>query len=216
LTNQQKKCIIYSGAKNVREDEYSHKGIDRTTQIDKKLIESNDYRRKFDIATDNTKVNKVLYDSAKEILFDRSGTHYESMYWIDGETGKIIAKFLNMGKIDGLIGSEHKLKVEYDEKLLSRFKGIHNIVTIHNHPNSSAPSAGDFNSAFKHGYSCGFVVTHNGRVFKYSSGEPISDVIYEKYWQSYIDNKYDVLTAQQKAIEKLSQNADISFTEVLK
>jgi hypothetical protein len=200
----------------MREDEYSHKNIDRATQIDKKLIESNDYRRKFDNATDNQKINKVLYESAKEILFDRSGTHYESMYWIDGETGKIITKFENMGRVEGLIGTKHELKVEYDENFLHKIKNINKIITLHNHPNSGAPSAGDFNSAFKHGYHCGFVVAHNGRVYKYSSGEPISDIIYEKYWQSYIDKNFDELTAQQKAIEKISQNADITFTEVLR
>jgi hypothetical protein len=199
----------------VREDENSHKNIDRATQIDKSVIESNEYRRKFDNATDNPKVNKLLYESAKEILFDRSGTHYESMYWIDGDTGKIITKFTIMGRTSGLMGKDHELKVEYGENVYHKIKDIHNIITIHNHPNSTAPSAGDFNSAFKHNYSLCFVITHNGRVFKYNSDEAISDIIYEKYWQYYIDLKYDDLEAQRKAIEKLSQNADIMFSEVL-
>jgi hypothetical protein len=68
LTKQLKNDIIYIGGENMSEDEYGHKGIDRTVQVDKTIIESNDFRRKFDNATDNRVVNKTLYTSAKEIF----------------------------------------------------------------------------------------------------------------------------------------------------
>jgi hypothetical protein len=51
----------------------------------------------------------------------------------------------------------------------------HNII-IHNHPNSTAPSAGDFNSAFSHGYTLGFVAAHDGRLFKYASQQEINEI----------------------------------------
>jgi hypothetical protein len=199
----------------MREDEYSHKGIDRAAQIDKKLIESNSYRRKFDMATDNPQVNKTLYDSAKALLYDRSGTRYESMRWIDGDSGDIITEFDSMGRLPELTGKDHELKVSYGDSVLHKLKGHNNIVVIHNHPNSTAPSAGDFNSAFLHGYSLGFVVTHNGRVFKYTSNESISDILYAKYWQRYVDQHYDDVEAQKKAIFDISRNFNITFEEVL-
>jgi hypothetical protein len=200
----------------VTEDELSHKGIHRETQIDKTVIESNEYRRKFDNATDNAAVNKTLYNTAKAILNARSGSRYESMRWIDGDTGGIIAHFDKMGNVLELTGEEHELKVEYPDSLLHRISGHNNIIVIHNHPNSSAPSVGDFNSMFTHKYKVGFVVAHNGRVFKYSSQEEINSVIYYKYWQRYIGQHYEEVEAQIIAIKDLSRNINITFEEVLK
>lgn len=200
----------------MREDEYSHKGIDRATQIDKAVIESSDYRRLFDNATDNPILNKTLYNCAKEILFDRSGTRYESMRWIDGETGKVLLKFDSMGKRNNLIGKQYELKVLYNESLLQKFIGHNNIVVIHNHPNSTAPSAGDFNSAFKHNYKFGFIAAHNGRVYKYRSNEEIDVDLYDAYWQDCVRNGFDEINAQLVTISKFSENSNIFFTEVLR
>jgi hypothetical protein len=215
LTKQLKNGIIYIGGENMSEDEYGHKGIDRAVQVDKTIIESNDFRRKFDNATDNRVVNKTLYTSAKEILYDRSGTLYESMIWIDGDTGKIVTKFDSMGKTKKLTGKNHELKVEYGKSVLNKLKGYNNIITLHNHPNSSAPSAGDFNSAKKNCYSIGFVVTHNGRLFKYRSEKIITENLYHVYWLEFVEDGYDEIEAQIKAIEKISETGDIYFTEVM-
>jgi hypothetical protein len=201
--------------KDVHEDESGHKGIDRGTLIDKKVIESNEYKRKFDNATDHSRVNKTLYESAKEILYKRSGTHYESMRFIDGDTGEIIVKFDSMGKTPALTGVEHEFKVSYGEGILHKLKGHNKIVVIHNHPNSTAPSAGDFNSAYRNGYTFGFVVTHDGRVYKYSSNQAISDFAYDFTWQKYINRGFNDLEAQIMVLEQFSLNANITFEEVL-
>ncbi|MDR0974486.1 MAG: hypothetical protein LBL80_02210 [Ruminococcus sp.] len=198
----------------MREDELSHKGVDRAVQINRTIIDSNDYRRKFDNATDNPKLNKTLYECAKEILYDRSGTHYESMYWIDGGTGEIITSFDIMGKIPALTGKEHELVVEYTDRVLHKLKGHNNVVVIHNHPNSTAPSAGDLNSANDHGYSLGFVAAHDGRLFKYSSNQEINVTMYDLYWTELCNDGFDETIAQIKAIEKIARNADIFVTEV--
>lgn len=199
----------------MREDENSHKGIDRNTQINRSIINSNNYRRKFDKATDNADVNKSLYDCAKEILDLRSGTRYESMRWIDGETGIIIAEFDRMGNDPDLTGKEHELKSEYGANVLHKLIGHNNIVVIHNHPNSSAPSSNDFNSAYNHGYKTGFVVTHDGRLYKYTSNQNVSNVLYDMYCQRFQRNGCDFIDAQILAIDKLAENMDITFTEVL-
>jgi proteasome lid subunit RPN8/RPN11 len=200
----------------MREDENSHRGIDRETQIDKNIIDSNDYRRKFDNATENPVINKILYDSAKEILEDRSGSRYETMYWIDGDTEKIITKYDRMGKTQNLFGEKYEFKVDYGKNILAKLKGHNNIIVIHNHPNSTAPSAGDFNSALNHNYHTGFVVTHNGRLFKYSSNQEINDTIYDYYWQGFYKELNNEVEAQIKAIEKIARNSDIYFEEVFR
>jgi hypothetical protein len=214
LTNHCIQGIITVGGDGMREDEYSHKGIDRAAQIDRKIIESNEYRREFDNATDNPKLNKTLYESAKSILADRSGTHYESMRWIDGDSGNIITAFNDMGRIPKLIGEDHEFKVEYGENILHKLNGYNNIVVIHNHPSSTAPSAGDFNSAYTNGYEVGFVVTHDGRVFKYTSHESISEMLYIRYWQRHMDENNDKIDAQKKAIGDLLRNFKITCEEV--
>jgi proteasome lid subunit RPN8/RPN11 len=201
----------------MREDEYSHKGVDRATQIDKKLIESNEYRRKFDNATDNPKVNKTLYDSAKEMLIERSGTRYESMRWIDGDTGEIIAKAEYMGKSDKYSGSEFEEKVLYDDAKLSKQLNNHvNILTLHNHPNSTAPSSSDLNSMVIRHYRLGFVVTHDGRLYKYSANDTISSTVFDMVVSDFLDDGYSINEAQLLAYENFAKNSDISVMEVTK
>jgi hypothetical protein len=207
---------MLTGGENLFEDEFSHKGIDKAAQINKAMIDSNEYRRKFDNATDNPKANKTLYDCAKEILYDRSGTRFESMRWIDGDTGEIIAKFDQMGKSPELSGEKNELKVSYNDSVLHKLAGHNNVIVLHNHPNSTAPSAGDFNAAYLYGYRTGFVAAHNGRLFKYSSNEMINENIYLKYWEHYAGIYFDELKAQEKAIEKISRNSNITFKEVFK
>jgi hypothetical protein len=216
LTKPGDGCIIKSGGGTLREYEYSHKGIDRATQIDRKLIESNEYRRKFDNATDNPTVNKALYDSAKEMLYDRSGTRYESMRWIDGDTGEVIVEFYSMGRVPGLTGEEHELKVEYGDSVLHKLKGHNNVVTIHNHPNSTAPSVGDLNSSFLHRYTTGFVAAHDGRVFSYVSNQEISIKLYELQVKDFALDGHDMVESQMLAFADMSRNFNINVVEVKK
>jgi hypothetical protein len=202
--------------KIVFEDESGHKGIDRAAQINKKIINGNDYRRIYDNATDNPKLNKLLYDTAKIFLEDRSGTRYESMCWIDGDTAKIIEKFEMMGRIPELTGETHELKVEYSSAVLHKLHGYNNIIVLHNHPNSTAPSAADFNSAYDHDYNVGFVATHDGRLFRYTSNEVMSELVYNTYWNRFVSNGLDSISAQIRAIEKISENTNVTFEEVLR
>jgi hypothetical protein len=202
--------------KIIQEDEYGHKGIEKALQINKAFIDGNDFRRKFENATTNDRVNKTLYEKAREILHNRSGTRYESMCWIDGDTGKVIVMFDGMGNLPELTGEEHEFKVEYSDKILHKLRGHNNIVVIHNHPNSTAPSAGDFNSAFKNGYNLGFVACHNGRLFKYSSNQEINDSIYDIYWSDYCKVGFDEIEAQIRTIQKIARNSEIYVMEVLK
>jgi hypothetical protein len=196
------------------EIEDSHKGVVRETAVDRKYIESNDFRRKFDNCTSNPEVNKALYDSAKEILADRSGTKYESMYWLDGDTAEILVKFDGMGKSDALKGPDHEFRVEYSDRIFAKLKGHNNIITIHNHPNSTAPSVGDFNSAYRHSYFLGFTVSHNGRLFVYRTESPIDESLYNAYLRKYIGIGCDEIEAQMLAIGDFAVNSNIMIREV--
>jgi proteasome lid subunit RPN8/RPN11 len=198
------------------EDEYSHRGLDKNALIKTEIIDGSNYRRKFDFATDNPAVNKTLYECAKEILYDRSGTHYESMRWIDGETGKVLFKVDYMGKSKNLMGEKYEGCVLYnDKKLKMRLAGHDNIITLHNHPNSTAPSTGDLNSAVYRNYSAGFVVTHDGRLYKYIAKEKINVSTYDMTVSRYLNDGHNLNSAQILAFIDYARDKNISVKEVI-
>lgn len=52
------------------------------------------------------------------------------------------------------------------------------IIAIHNHPNSSAPSLDDINSAWRKKYKYGIIACHNGNIYKYEIlGEYNKDIV---------------------------------------
>lgn len=75
--------------------EYQRYGRNKDTLVNKTYIESGEYRNKFDKISDNNDVSRVLYSKAKEMLYHRSGTMFEDMYWIDGNIGEIVASALD-------------------------------------------------------------------------------------------------------------------------
>lgn len=199
--------IINVGSDNVALENQRY-GRNKSTLVNKTYISSGEYKRKFDRATDNPEVNKTLYDSAKEALKHRSGTELEDMYWIDRITGDIIFSVTD---------STEKRAVEYTERVRSIINKNSDkiIITLHTHPSSMPPSIEDFNSCFKHGYHSGFVACHNGKLFKYSSREQVNSSLYGLYIQKFLSDGFNEYNAQVKALNKIMENHDIDFEEVL-
>ena len=111
--------------------EYQRPGRNKDTIINSSYINGGEYRRKFDKITKNDKINRILYSKAKEMLFHRSGTLFEDMYWLDGDTGEIIAKALD---------ETEEEKIEYTPSISKAINGRDNLITMHTHPNSMPPS----------------------------------------------------------------------------
>lgn len=198
--------IINSGSDAVAL-EYQRYGRNKATLVNKTYIDGGEYRRKFDSVSDNADVNKSVYNCAKSALKHRSGTVYEDMYWIDSETGSIIASEINSATQQEIVYSEAT------KKLVSSYeKG--KIVTIHTHPNSMPPSVADFNSCFRNGYKQGYVACHDGKVFAYTSEQEVSEELYSLYISSYISEGSSEYEAQIKTLEKLRENHLIDFWEV--
>ncbi len=182
-------------------------GRNKSTLINSAYIESGEYRRKFDNLTPNDEVNRVLYAKAKEMLKHRSGTLYEDMYWIDGDTGKIIAREIN---------SETEQQVIYSnatKKSVASYKGV-NLIAIHNHPSSMPPSMADFNSCCRGNYNCGYIACHNGKLYGYRSDQSVSESLYNLCVGDYLDEGLSEDEAQIKALEDIKRNHDIDFWEV--
>lgn len=139
--------------------------------------------------------------------WNTSGTAYEDMYWIDVDSGAVVASEINSVAEQLISYSEATKKVvsSYERKKL---------VAIHTHPNSMPPSAADFNSCYRNGYKCGYVACHNGKVFAYTSDQEISEDLYSLYINSFVSDGIDEYDAQLKTLNKLKENHLIDFWEV--
>lgn len=139
-------------------------GRNKDTIIDRVYISSGAYRKKFDEISSDRSLNRLFYNLAKEILYHRSGTKYEDMYWIDMSSLKIVYK------ITDSVVEEKILYTWHIKHIVRRKKGL---VTIHSHPSSFPPSIEDFNSAYANHYKFGIVCGHKGNLFIYSSEERV-------------------------------------------
>lgn len=204
LTSKMDSDIIESGSDDVILENQRY-GRNKATLVNKTYIESGEYKRKYDSATDNQEVNKTLYECAKTALKHRSGTVFEDMYWIDSKTGKIVLSVTD---------STDERAIVYTDKIRNAIKNNKNIITLHTHPSSMPPSISDLNSCCKNKYKIGFVACHDGKVFAYSSSTVVNEQIYNMYIQRYTKDGYDEFDAQLKALERLSKSFDIKVWEV--
>lgn len=204
MTGGEKSGIIKLGSGNVALENQRY-GRNKNTLVNHTYIESGEYRRKFDKFTDDPEVNKALYNSAKEALKHRSGTEFEDMYWIDGDTGEIIKSALN---------EQNPMGVAYSDSINKAIKEYKNLIAMHTHPHSMPPSAADFNSAYFNGYSKAFIICHDGKIFEYASMCEVNEKVYELYINSYISQGYSEYESQFKALKRLENNNSIIFWEV--
>lgn len=189
--------------------EYQRPGRNKDTIINSSYINGGEYRRKFDKITKNDKINRILYSKAKEMLFHRSGTLFEDMYWLDGDTGEIIAKALD---------ETEEEKIEYTPSISKAINGRDNLITMHTHPNSMPPSMADFNSCFKHSYGQSLVLCHDGTVYSYTSNQKVPEKLYDIYIKKFGINgntdKEAEKDAQLKTLLQISRNYSINFKEI--
>lgn len=193
-----------------KELEKQRLGRNKNTIVNHAYINSGEYKRKIDSIANNVELSRIIYKLAKDMLTHRSGTLFEDMYWIDGDTFEIMAQ-----EIDSVIEE----KIIYSEKtsnVVNEYKESQNksLITIHTHPNSFPPSIDDFNSNCINCYSIGIVVCHNGKVYIYSAEEEISPEYYNLVVAEYLNNGYNEEEAQIKALEEISQNFRIKLKEV--
>lgn len=181
-------------------------GRNKDTTINHTYIDSSEYRRKFDSVSTDRGLNRLLYALAKTMLYHRSGTKIEDMYWVDVSSLKIVYKIIN---------STVEEKILYTWRIKRIIRRNKNLVTIHSHPSNFPPSIEDFNSACVNNYKFGIVCGHNGNLFVYSSEERVPPETYYylagKYFKKYRDEYF----AQRLALMELSKSYKIYFREVL-
>lgn len=180
-------------------------GRNKDTVVNHSYINSGEYKKKFDLVSNNKELSRVLYKIAKEMLRHRSGTKYEDMYWIDLDTLCIVAKE---------ISTVVEKKIVYSTATEKEIKKYDNLLTIHTHPDSFPPSIDDLNSNFDHGYVAGIVVCHDGRLYIYSANERVNENYYKLVVEGYLKTGYNEDEAQILALSEIQKNFDINFKEV--
>lgn len=188
-----------------KENEKQRYGRNKETIVNKKVLEGGEFRKKFDLITDNTELNKKLYQLAKHMLLHRSGTKYEDMYWLDPSTCEVVAWETQMDTEEEIV---------YSKRTKDIIRNKDNLITIHTHPMGLPPSIVDFNSNYTRGYSLGVVVGHNCKVYIYSSNEILNELYFKMVVADYIELGYNEDEAEIKAIHHCTERFAISFKEV--
>lgn len=187
------------------EDEEQRKGRNKATVINKTYIESVEYRRKFDKITDSPELNRKLYQLAKQMLYHRSGTRFEDMYWIDADTLEVVAQETER---------DYEEKIVYSRATRRIIRQHKNLITIHSHPGSFPPSVDDLKSNYKRKYALGIVVGHNGVVYLYYTIQGFRQNYFNIKVAEFRRMGYNEHEAQLQALIYMHNEGKIFFKEV--
>ena len=180
-------------------------GRNKDTSINHAYINSGEYRKKFDAISNNSELNRKVYQLAKKMLEHRSGTAIEDMYWLDIDTLEIVAS-------ETMQKQEHSIRYSKSTKKVIANKC--HLLAIHTHPNSMPPSISDFNACLKNHYEIGIICGHNGNVFLYKAVRSVLEPIYIRTIAKYRRMGYNEFDSQMKTIEVYKENGDIFCKEV--
>ena len=164
--------------------------------INRNLIESNEYKRKYNGITGNVKTDGAIYKYAKAGLTHRDGTNREDLYIISKSTGKVLGKNITSTEAFG---------VRVNESIRSAVKNNQgDLIGLHTHPDNTPPTGSDFETAFKRGYYLGTVACSDGSVYTYgcadqfASARIIDDTI-EKFKKLIDDSGKKVYSNDREA-----------------
>ncbi len=181
-----------------KEFEYGVRYGSLSIDADLDYINSETYASKFGKITDNEAVNKSLAKCSKEAINHRTGTLYEDMYLINGNTGEIMGSQINAAYEQG---------IDYNESIRNALAAAKRddipIIAFHSHPEGYPPSVDDFNSAYNNNYALGVVSGHNGQIYVYNKPESaieFADAIQEEIAIRY-HGGVDVDRAYKEAYE---------------
>lgn len=169
LTNPANCDIIIVGVNagmttSEKKQEYGVRYGKDSVNADIEYLFSDAFAKKFEHITDAPDVDQALLECARAAVKHRTGTLYEDMYLINGNTGEVIARQLNAAK---------EQRINYTAEMFAAIRSANSgnipIIALHSHPEGYPPSIDDFNSLYEHDYSLGIVVGHNGQVYKYKS-----------------------------------------------
>lgn len=138
-------------------NEESRRSINRKTTIDRSYINSNEYRKSFGFLKEDKRTITKVAREAVRALNHRQGTLGEDLAFINPKTGQVLRN----------TSSQLKKKTYPTTKMKEMvLNNIGQVIALHNHPESGAPSLSDLNNAKRYKY--GIVVGHSGIIYKYT------------------------------------------------
>ena len=176
-------------------NEGSHKGHDRSLEIARSVIDSQDHGRRLSALREKSDIQKKIIEECRQALHHRDGTGFEDLIYINTMTGEVRRQ----------TGYEREREVKPTEpmrRLLEKAEE-HTVIAIHNHPGSTVPSPADIRSMVAHKYKYGLVIGHDGSLFRYSSVDGYDPVQYYYAWAHLDKNGYSTETFQVFIAEAL-------------
>lgn len=163
------------------------------------IIKAPSYEAKFRGMGGSESVGRILTEKSRQIIKNRSGTHFEELFALDYDTGRILSYI--KGKEKNSIQMTRQLK-----KVLTQSKEK-SIIILHNHPDSSTLSTTDISTMMDYAsIQSTIAIGHNGDVYFVSEIPKGEDIIrefrvsYSKHRETWSD-----LTAREKAWEDVSR-----------
>lgn len=179
----------------------------REYAVDTKVVDSRGYADKFAMMTEDQQERREYLKSAKEILHHRSGQNGEDLYLYNRTKKKWIKS---------VSGTEAGTPA-YTDDIMEAIKAAKagELVSFHNHPASMPPSAADLNSALYNGYSAGYALCHDGKIFEYTAPKQYIEMgMYNRRIAYYKKMGYNEYDAQIKTMQFLSGEYGFEFKEV--
>lgn len=168
-----------------------------TNDVDLEYIKTEPFRKKFTRLTGNTKVNDLIREYASAMLTHRNHTDGEDLYLLDTK-GNLLLR-----KIEG--ANSLGVSVTDEELAAAMSKAQGGLIGMHNHPTNIPPTGSDFVTAGYRGYTFGVVVTHSGKVYKYSVGKvSFRANVIDARIDKYLNQPYN-LSAEKAHIRALNE-----------
>lgn len=188
-----------------KEHERITKGI--VYAVDSKTLESRSFVEMFDKMTNDSALRREYLRNSKEMLKHRSGQNGEDLYLYNTKTKRWVKS--TTGKEAGTPEYTDEIK----EAILKANKG--ELISFHNHPASMPPSADDINAAFHNGYSKGYVLCHNGKIYEYTASDRYINIsLYNLRLADFQEKGYTEFEAQLETMKYLSKMYGFEFKEV--
>lgn len=175
--------------------------------VDSKTLESRSFVEMFDKMTNDSELRREYLRNSKEMLKHRSGQNGEDLYLYNTKTKRWVKS--TTGKEAGTPAYTDEIK----EAILKANKG--ELISFHNHPASMPPSADDINAAFHNGYSKGYVLCHNGKIYEYTASDRYINIsLYNLRIADFQEKGYTEFEAQLETMKYLSKMYGFEFKEV--
>ena len=159
------------------------------------LVNSKEFKAKFNNITGNPKVDRQLYKHAKSALTHRSGTYGEDLYLVSIIDGSTKLKHTSSKEYLGVTPTSELHKALEDNAPGS-------LIAIHNHPSNIPPTGSDFSTSYTREYAGGLVALHNGEVYYYKHGH-----------SSFNAREFDAAIKRRRQKGLMEQEATIATLE---